>query len=151
MNYKVGQVLYLLLNKESRVFPVQVVEVVLRRTLDGEQTSYSVKMPTRDKDIVDLDKIDANVFLTPADLEGFMNDNAQKTVALLVQQAQTLANNTFHETIEEPAPAPEPTLVSNDNTSETPQPVEMKHNQVATIDLGDGTKARINLDNIGDV
>ena len=148
MNYKVGQVLYLLLNKESRVFPVQVVEVVLRRTLDGEQTSYSVKMPTRDKDIVDLDKIDANIFLTPAELQSFMNENAQKTIASLVQQAHTLASNVFQEEHEENV-APEVEDEIDDVVYESE--VVQNDNQVATIDLGDGTKARINLDSINEV
>ena len=47
MSYTVGQVLYLLSKKETKVFPVQVVEVVLRKTLEGEATSYAVSLPVK--------------------------------------------------------------------------------------------------------
>ena len=149
MSYKVGQVLYLLLNKESRVFPVQVVEVVLRKSLDGEQVSYSVKMPTRGEDVIDLDKIDANVFLTATDLQDFMNENAQKTIASLVQQAQTLAKDSFQEEEVAIVEAEVESIVNEVAQDQHIPPPLAQTDQTATIDLGGGVKARINLDNMG--
>ena len=42
-SYKIGQVIYIVLNKEIRIYPMQVVEELVKRSLEGEQTTYMVR------------------------------------------------------------------------------------------------------------
>ena len=45
--YDVGQVLYVISKKERKVYPVLVVEEIVRKTLSGAETSYIVQLPDR--------------------------------------------------------------------------------------------------------
>ena len=45
MSYAVGQVVFLLLQKELKVIPAMIVEQTVTRTLEGEKTSFSVVVP----------------------------------------------------------------------------------------------------------
>ena len=46
--YRVGQVLYVILNKRQQVIPCQVVEQVVRKKLEGqEETSHIVRIPLK--------------------------------------------------------------------------------------------------------
>ena len=39
MSYTVGQVIYVVLKKETRVYPMMISEQLTRKTLEGEQIS----------------------------------------------------------------------------------------------------------------
>ena len=49
--YQVGDILYIISNKRRQIVPVQVCEQVTRRTLDGEHTSYKIKLPESGKEV----------------------------------------------------------------------------------------------------
>ena len=40
MNYSVGQILFVVLNKKGQVYPMQVIEEIRKKTLKGEVTTY---------------------------------------------------------------------------------------------------------------
>ncbi len=61
MSYKIGQVLYVLLNRETKICPVQVVEEITKRTLTGETTTYIVKLGKKGE-TVSLSDLDGQVF-----------------------------------------------------------------------------------------
>lgn len=61
MSYKIGQVLYVLLNRETKICPVQVVEEITKRTLTGETTTYIVKFGKKGE-TVSLSDLDGQVF-----------------------------------------------------------------------------------------
>ncbi len=63
--YSVGQVLFIILNRKQQVIPCQVTEQVVRRSISGEEISYSVSIPSRNENkIHELDTIDGEVFET---------------------------------------------------------------------------------------
>jgi hypothetical protein len=61
MSYKIGQVLYVLLNRETKICPVQVVEEITKRTLGGETTTYIVKLGKKGE-TMSLSDLDGQVF-----------------------------------------------------------------------------------------
>ena len=137
MVYSIGQIIYLLSNKETKIFPAQVVEVVLRKTLDGEETNYFLKMPDTAGTVVSLDKVSADVFLTPEDLKSFMLENARKNIETVVINSQKLIEKYF---------------VSEDKSDLTLPALPEKNedlSNIAKVDLGNGITARVNLDGIG--
>ena len=40
MSYHVGQVLFVILNKKTQVYPMMVVEEIIKKTMQGEETNY---------------------------------------------------------------------------------------------------------------
>lgn len=75
-SYKVGQVVYAVLRKEAKVFPLQVIEEITKRTLDGEATTYMVKAGQDPKKVVAIADLDAEIF-----------DNAEAARAMLIERA----------------------------------------------------------------
>ena len=62
MDINVGQVVFLLSNKEARVFPALVTEQIDKKTMVGREKHYVVKLPNKEMSEVPLSKIDAQVF-----------------------------------------------------------------------------------------
>ena len=56
--YTVGQIIYSILEEKQMLIPLQVVEQVTTKNLEGEITQYKVLVPNRNKQKLDLDKFD---------------------------------------------------------------------------------------------
>ena len=128
--YQVGQILYIILKKKKAVFPVQVVEQVVRKTLTGEDVTFKVTFPTANEPI-NLQMIAEKVFTSPEDLQTYLMSNLSEKITAMVNEAIDLASSSFA------APAQElDSLVTNNpkDTSETMQ-----------ITLEDGTKANVTV------
>jgi hypothetical protein len=92
--YQVGQVLYLILNKKQQVIPAQVVEQIVRRTLSGEMTLHSVKLPTKES-LYKLEELDAEIYHSPEDVQKKLRANALSVIEQMVTRAEALAKKTF--------------------------------------------------------
>jgi hypothetical protein len=104
MKYDVGQIVYLLSNKEMKIFPVQVTEEIIRRRLDGELVTYKVLLPTKTRDVVDLSELDAQVFVNPSDVRGHMIENTVKMIDNMLERSVRLGQASF---AREEAPVPQ--------------------------------------------
>lgn len=76
MKYAVGQVLYVVLKKEMRVYPMQVIEEITKKTLEGEVTSHMVRGGTDPKAQLLISEVDGEIF-----------DSAEKAKQVLVERA----------------------------------------------------------------
>ena len=56
--YRVGQILYTILDSKHAIFPVKVVEEVTVKNLESEKTNYKVLLPNSKEQKVDLDRFD---------------------------------------------------------------------------------------------
>lgn len=79
--YHVGQVLYVILRKEARVYPVQCVEVITKKTFEGEIITYMVRSG-----------IDPEAKVLITDIDGEIFDSAEKAKNTLVERAGTSIN-----------------------------------------------------------
>lgn len=102
MNYKVGQVLYVLVKKQQTVIPVQVVEQILRRTLSGEETMYTVNVPTNSglKEMP-LSEISGDVFEDLEIARSRMLENASAAIDSLIKAATKTSSLAFPASTEE--------------------------------------------------
>jgi hypothetical protein len=57
----VGQIIFLLANKEAKVYPALVSEQINKKTLSGTEISYVIMLPDNEATCVELSKIDAEV------------------------------------------------------------------------------------------
>lgn len=128
--YQVGQILYIILKKKKAVFPVQVVEQVVRKTLTGEDVTFKVTLPNANESI-NLQTIAEKVFISSEDLQNYLMSNLSEKITAMVNEASDLASSSFA--------APAQNISSMvDNTSED-MPETMQ------ITLEDGTKANVTV------
>lgn len=59
--YSIGQVVFVILSKKNQVYPMQVVEIITKRTLQGEEVKYALKSGA-ENNVIMLDQIDGEVF-----------------------------------------------------------------------------------------
>lgn len=79
--YSIGQVLFVVLTKKSQVYPMQVVETITKRTLNGEEVSYVLQAGAEKSSQITLDKVEGEVF-----------DSADKARKILTHRANEQIN-----------------------------------------------------------
>ena len=137
--YQVGQVLFIILNKKQQVIPVQVTEQVVRRSLDGEEISYSVSIPNRDENrILELDSIDGEVFESIDDIRAYMLEQTTQIIATITDRALKIAKNRFD------YDGPLISDLDPDFTMPPPSEKSGKPNSVK-VELEDGTLANVEI------
>jgi len=79
--YAIGQVLFVVLSKKNQVYPMQVVEVITKKMLNGEEVSYVLQAGADKATKITLDQVEGEVFDT--------HEKARKT---LTQRATAQVN-----------------------------------------------------------
>lgn len=97
MEYKVGQVIYLLEQKSLSITPALVAEEIIRKTIEKETVQYVVSLPDKSKERVLLKDVEAIPFNNIEDLEEFMIENTKKNIAKLIKGAIEKKNICFSE------------------------------------------------------
>lgn len=125
--YDVGQVVYALLENKKIIIPIRIVEEITVKNLESEITTYKVMIPNNKKEKVNLDKFD-NVFDTVDQASNYMLENAKKAIDDLAFKAVELEEKFFS---------------TKDESDTCINDIEN-----VKIDLGDGTKANVNMKNL---
>lgn len=100
MSYNVGQVLYTIIKKKQVVIPVRVVEQIIKKNLDGEETSYKVLLPNKKSQKVDLEKLE-NVFQDLDDVNSYLLKKSKSTIDKMIEDAMILEEDFFEEKAKE--------------------------------------------------
>ena len=89
MNFRVGQILYVVLRKEASVYPMQVIEEITKKTLDGEVTTYMVRAGAgNDKNkTLSINDIDGEIFDSPEKAERTLIERVSSTITARVNNA----------------------------------------------------------------
>ena len=130
--FAVGQVIYIISRKESRVYPVLVVEETVRKTLEGTQTTYTVQLPDKKATVVQLDSISDKGFAHPDELRDFLVTSATKSINTMVDDAVKIGR------VLGPAGSALP---------DAPQAAADEDGSIL-VDMPDGTKARLRQPNV---
>ena len=148
--YDVGQVLYLILNKKQQVVPVQVVEQLVRRTLDGEETLHSVKIPTKEM-LYKLEELNAEIYTSLDLVRDKLQDNATSVIGAMILRADELAKQSFE--LYQPTPPEIEVLFEKTSVTKAPKARKSKkrHNskkektEGMQVTLEDGTVANVSI------
>lgn len=81
MTHKIGQVLFVVLNKKSQIYPMQVVEIITKKSLQGEDIKYLLQGGASKTSTVLLNEVDGEIF-----------DSAEKARQVLVKRATSQIN-----------------------------------------------------------
>lgn len=77
----IGQVIYILSHKAQTVVPAVVIEEVIVKKINGNQTSWKVSIGPKDKNrVVDSTKIDGEIFTSLEDVRNILMERFQQYV-----------------------------------------------------------------------
>lgn len=158
VNYKVGQVLYVILAKKNSVYPVQIMEEVTKKTLNGSDVSYVVCAgPNREKTL-DLKNIDGEIFMNATEAEESLKQRSTGAIQKIIENAIVKAtewypgsfessNDDGDDDLEKIAKVPaKPRKRSNGKfVSENDSPPDLGLNGTTKVQLEDGSFATIKL------
>lgn len=91
--YEVGQVIYLLVNGETKVIPVRVIEAITRRTLKGIETTYMVQIPDKGRTVMKLSDLDAEPYPQLDEVRRILLERVTASVENTINRTQALANS----------------------------------------------------------
>ena len=136
--YEVGQILYMTSAKSFKIIPIQVVEEVVRTTVDGVQKTYMVSFPDKEKTIVDIAQISGSLFKNFKEVEKHLLDNTRKAIKQLIKEADIIKNEAFGKSSK---------IVENKNipvAKGVDESVQQNDNDVILkVDLGNGQIGRL--------
>lgn len=136
--YEVGQILYTVLTEKQIVVPVKVVEQVIVKTLDGEKVDYKLQLPNTKNQKVSIDKF-TNLYKDIISVEEYLTSNAKLAIEKMIKDANTLNVQFFksEDLIDTCNIQTKSDIINHD-----------QNNNSIKIELENGQKANINLDNV---
>lgn len=96
-SYRLGQVLFIVFRKETRVYPMQVVEVQVKRSIEREETSFIVRGGQDPKAQVNLKDVDGEVFESSASARTALIERATQSINRLVDMAIEKSKEWYNE------------------------------------------------------
>ena len=139
MNYKVGQVLYLCNEESMKIIPLQIIEEIIRTTIDGTEKNYILLFPDNKRTKIDLDKIKGKVFESIEQIQTHMIKNATDAINRMAKTAEILKEKAFNVNVVE----------DKKNLPQKEIGVQVEANDdIIMVDLGNGTKAKMNTSSL---
>lgn len=165
--YRVGQILYMTTKKSFKILPVQIVEEVIRTTVDGTVKTYMLKFPDKKGTVVDISDVKAELFTTPRAIKNYMLGNAERAINDLLVKAHELRSASFEEIPDAPQEAvsahqqaSEPVVETEDvNGYQLTLPgldhelegIQNQDEGIINVDLGNGMMAKMNVEALSKV
>ena len=140
MDLDVGQVIFLLANKEAKVYPALVAEQINKKTLSGAEVSYVIMLPDNEATCVDLSKIDAEVFKSIEEARSEMIERATNQINKILDHAKSISSKFSNHASEQD----ENQLSSQDERGD--ESIEDKN--IVKVNLGDGVVGNLDVTNL---
>lgn len=86
MKYYVGQVIYVVLRKEAKVYPMQITEEITKKTMSGEQINYVVSSGPNKSSML-INEIDGEIFDSADNVKRTLIDRASVNIEKIVTNA----------------------------------------------------------------
>jgi hypothetical protein len=162
VEYKINQIVYVILRKESRVYPMQVVKVLRETTSTGETTTYMLRGGSGVDQLLQMDQIDGEVFDSPDVVYKTLLDRASKGINALVEHAKAKATEWYVDGFEQSSADPLAVVKKATPVASAPtKPAKRVSREVAqlaselqqdtdsddskaVLELPDGSKVRVN-------
>lgn len=147
MEYSIGQVVFVAPSKKNQIYPMQVIEIITKKTLKGNETQYLLQGGADKEATILLNQIDGEVFETDEKARRTLVERAIKQINRLVDLAVSKSKewypnqeNLIPQTIQDL-----PDFVPNHSAL-----MENEDNQenVSMVVLPDGTVAKVKLPSI---
>ena len=97
--HEVGNIIFLVSRKAQSVLAAQICEQNVKKTLDGEETTFRVRIGTgdgTDMELYDLERIDADIYGSPEEATQSLYETAKSVIDSLVDDAVDDATKFFN-------------------------------------------------------
>jgi len=94
VKYKVGQILYSILEEKKVIIPIKVIEEITIKNEEGEQTNYKVALPNTKNQKVKISMFE-KVFLDLDEVSDYLIGNAKNAIEKMVEDAIYLEEDYF--------------------------------------------------------
>lgn len=102
-SYRIGQVLYVVLSKEAKIYPMQVTEIITKRTLEGEVTTYMVRGGPSTDETLSIEQIEGEIFDSAAKVQKSLLERATAGIGSRVEAAVAKAHEWYATGFEQPS------------------------------------------------
>jgi len=144
--YQIGQILFVVLNKKQQIFPMQVVEMVTKKTLHGEEIKYCLQSGADKSTMIMLDQLDGEIFLSADEVRNALIARATAQIHVMIHSAEKKAKE-WYEKDEKISLIPDKLLEPISTYNDIIEPIQ----EESTVVLPDGQVARISLSSIKNV
>lgn len=138
--YVIGQILYAVLSKKNQIYPFQVVEIITKKTLEGEEVRYLLQGGPDKTISVYLDQVDGEIFDSLTDMAQSLTERANKQIRQLIKSAEQKSKEWY--SVQKSV-----TQTIEDLPEFQTKQQEIQHENVSTTEvmLPDGTVAKVKL------
>lgn len=137
MRHTVGQVIYVVLKKELRVYPMQVIEEITKKTLEGDTVSYMVRGGTDPKAQLLISEVDGEIFDSAEKAKAILVERATESIMRLVSNAVQKAQEWYPGSFEAPSDDPLVLLKKSSGLGQVSQPSLRKAPRKAKSEVND--------------
>lgn len=145
--YTVGQVLYFILTKKSQVYPMQVVEVITKKTLNGEVVSYVLQAGPNKDTLITLDKVDGEVYTTAQDARSILVERATTQINKIVENAVAKSSEWYNVVENMPQTISDLPDLSTKH-AQLYQQIEIEIEDETSVQMPDGTIVKVKMPEI---
>lgn len=138
--YTIGQVLYIVLSKKNQVYPMQVIEVITKKTLKGQEVSYLLQAGSDPASTILLNKIEGEVFETSEKARSVLIKRASDQIDRLVDNAVKKSSEWYSRSIVVPQTIEGLPEFDRQDTDADTGAID-----AATVTLPDGSVAKVKL------
>ena len=135
--YDVGQVLYVIARKTNNIFPVMVIEEIVKRGMSSVKTQYWVSDGV-EKTPQCLDDVAAEVFTSSEELAATLKKRAASAIDKRSKDAEALAGKLFQNQVKRQS-------IPLDSMHDHPVQDEQDTGDAVKVRLSDGTIANVKL------
>ena len=134
--YTIGQILFVVLSKKNQVYPMQVIEVITKKTLKGQEVSYLLQAGSDPTSTILLDKIEGEIFETSDKARSVLTKRASDQIDRLVDNAVKKSSEWYSKSVVVPQTIEGlPDFDRQDTAGD----------EAATVTLPDGSVAKVKL------
>lgn len=87
MSYHVGQIIFVVLNKKIQVYPMMIIEEIVKRTLEGENVNYVLQGGSDSASTILLNQIDGEIFESADEAKYVLTSRATEQIERMVDLA----------------------------------------------------------------
>jgi len=95
MTYRVGQVLFVIINKKMQIYPMMIIEEIVKRTMQGEEVNYMLQGGSDPSTTILLNQVDGEIFESAEEAKYVLTNRATQQIEKLVDSAVGRANEWY--------------------------------------------------------
>ena len=133
MTYHVGQILYVILHKKMQIYPMMVVEEIVKKTLKGEDVNYVLQGGSDSSVTVLLNQVDGEIFESAEEAKYVLTNRATAQIERLVDSAVKKAAEWYSAVSQTEQTQKQVLSLSSEPTQENAVKVELPDGTIAKL------------------